>query len=127
MASYYVQTLKARGDYWGPLFGVIISGAMIGLLYGLIIGGALTVLLDNQWFIERFPIVGVVFGVGWWSYNQGLEAGVALESSLRRPPELQQTALDHSIEILERGAEESAEYWGSLRERAEKHKQSDKV
>ena len=126
MASYYVQTLKARGDYWGPLFGVIISGAMIGLLYGVVIGSALTVLLDNQWFIEMFPIVGVVLGVGWWSYNKGLEAGVSLENSLRRPSESQQTALDHYIETLERGEKEGADYWWSLRDR-EQRKRSDKV
>lgn len=103
MASYYVRTLRARGDYWGPLLGVMISGAMIGFLYSAIIGVALTAFFDNQWFVETLPIVGVVLGIGWWSYNSGIEAGVALENSLRKPPESQQTALDHTIEILERG------------------------
>jgi hypothetical protein len=106
----------------------MISGAMIGLLYGAIIGGALTMLLDNdKWFINNLPIVGVFLGVGWWSYNEGIEAGADLERSLTRPPESQETALDHTIEMLERGEKESAEYWGALSDRAEQQKRSDKV
>ena len=94
MANYYVDTLRARGDYWSSLFAGMAIGALLGILYGSISGLVFSAMFDDDWYINRLTLIGVVLGIGWGSFNQGVEVGVALEKSLRPSSESQQSAED---------------------------------